>query len=316
MIHTRVNDILGIKYPIIQGGMAWIADANLACAVSNAGGLGIIASMNAGPDWVRAEIRKAQKMTDKPFGVNIMLLSPYAADVAKVVIEEGVKIVTTGAGSPSPYIKDWLNAEIKVIPVVASAALAKMMEKIGASCVIAEGCEAGGHIGDLTTMAIVPQASDMVNIPVIAAGGIGDGRGIAAALMLGAEGVQLGTRFIVAKECTVHQNYKDKILNAKDTDTVMTGKRLGHPVRCLKTTFSRQFIQKEYDLNCTIQEIENFGVGALWLAAVEGNEEKGCFMSGQIAGLISKEQTAKEIIEELFTSAEQILDKAVKWIKK
>lgn len=316
MLNTKVNEILGIKYPVIQGGMAWIADAVLASAVSNAGGLGLIASMSAGPDWVRAEIKKAKELTDKPFGVNIMLMSPHAADVAQVVIEEGVKIVTTGAGSPSPYMKAWLDAGIKVLPVVASATLARLMQNIGAACIICEGCEAGGHIGDLTTMALVPQACDQVSIPVIAAGGIGDGRGIAAAFMLGAQGVQMGTRFLVAKECTVHQTYKDKVISARDTDTVSTGKRLGHPVRCLKSSFSKRYIQMENDLNCSSQDIEQLGVGALRLAAKEGNEEKGCFMAGQIAGLIKREQTAREIIEEVFTQAEQVISQAQKWIKR
>ena len=316
MLHTRVTEILGIKYPVIQGGMAWIADANLASAVSNAGGLGLIASMSAGPDWVRKEIRKAKELTDKPFGVNIMLMSPHAADVAQAVIEEDVKIVTTGAGSPSPYMKAWLKNGIKVMPVVASATLARLMQNIGATCVICEGSEAGGHIGDLTTMALVPQASEQVSIPVIAAGGIGDGRGVAAAFMLGAEGVQMGTRFVVAKECNVHQAYKDKIINAKDTDTVATGKRLGHPVRCLKSPFSRQYVQMENDINCTSEQIEKLGTGALRLAAQEGNEEKGCFMAGQISGLIKKEQTAQEIIEEVFFEAEQALLQAQKWIKR
>jgi len=316
MFSTRVTEILGIKYPIIQGGMAWIADARLASAVSNAGGLGLIASMSAGPDWVREQIRMAKQLTDKPFGVNIMLMSPYAADVAQVVIEEGVKIVTTGAGSPSAYMKDWIIAGIKVCPVVASSTLAAIMEKIGAACVIVEGSEAGGHIGDLTTMALVPQARDKVSIPIIAAGGIADGRGLAAAFILGAEGVQMGTRFLVAKECSIHPNYKDKVIRAKDTDTIVTGRRVGHPVRCLKTPFSREYIKKENSLECANEEIEQLGAGALRLAAVEGDEDKGCFMAGQIAGLVSKEQTAQEIIEEIISSAREIIVKAEKWIKK
>lgn len=312
---TRVTQILGIKYPIIQGGMAWIADARLASAVSNAGGLGLIASMNAGADWVREQIRLARKLTDKPFGVNIMLMSPHAAEVAKVVIEEGVPIVTTGAGSPSPFMKDWLNAGIKVCPVVASSGLAVMMERIGASCVIVEGSEAGGHIGELTTMVLVPQACDNVSIPVIAAGGIADGRGLAAAFMLGAEGVQIGTRFLVAKECGIHPNYKKKVINAKDTDTIVTGRRVGHPVRCLKTAFSLDYIKKEKSLECSDEEIESLGAGALRLAAQEGDEERGCFMAGQSAGLVNKEQTAQEIIEEIISEAQEILKKAERWTR-
>ncbi|HEY8444467.1 MAG TPA: enoyl-[acyl-carrier-protein] reductase FabK [Clostridia bacterium] len=315
MLNTRVTQILGIKYPIIQGGMAWIADAKLAAAVSNAGGLGLIASMNAGPDWVRDQIRLARQLTDKPFGVNIMLLSPYAADVAKVVIEEGVPVVTTGAGSPSPYMKDWLNAGIKVCPVVASSGLAAMMEKIGASCVIVEGAEAGGHIGELTTMTLTPQARDKVSIPLIAAGGIADGRGLAAAFMLGAEGVQIGTRFLAAKECGIHPNYKEKVIRAKDTDTIVTGRRVGHPVRCLKTSFSLDYIRKEKSLEYSDEEIESLGAGALRLAAQEGDEERGCFMAGQSAGLVKKEQTVQEIIDEIIQEALETFKKAEQWIR-
>jgi enoyl-[acyl-carrier protein] reductase II len=237
MIKTPICDLLGIEYPIIQGGMAWIADADLAGAVSNAGGLGLIAAMSADAEWLRQQIRKAKQITDKPFGVNIMLMSPHADEVARVVIEEGVQVVTTGAGSPVKYMKDWLAAGIKVIPVVPSTAIAKLMERNGASAVVAEGGEAGGHVGDLTTMTLIPQVCDAVNIPVIAAGGIADGRGVAAAFMLGAVGVQLGTRFIASKECNVHTVYKQKVIKAKDIDTIVTGKRLGHPVRCLKTPF-------------------------------------------------------------------------------
>jgi enoyl-[acyl-carrier protein] reductase II len=315
MLSTRVTQILGIKHPIIQGGMAWIADARLASAVSNAGGLGLIASMNAGAGWVREQIRLAKRLTDKPFGVNIMLLSPHAAEVAKVVIEEGVPIVTTGAGSPSAFMKDWLNAGIKVCPVVASSGLAVMMERIGATCVIVEGTEAGGHIGELTTMVLAPQACDKVSIPVIAAGGIADGRGLAAAFMLGAEGVQIGTRFLVAKECGIHQNYKEKIIRAKDTDTIVTGRRVGHPVRCLKTPFSLNYIKKEKSLDCSDEEIESLGAGALRLAAQEGDEERGCFMSGQSAGLVGKEQTVQEIIDEIISEAEEAFKKAERWTR-
>ncbi|HEY8424287.1 MAG TPA: enoyl-[acyl-carrier-protein] reductase FabK [Clostridia bacterium] len=316
MLSTRVTQILGIKYPIIQGGMAWIADARLASAVSNAGGLGIIASMNAGPDWTREQIRLAKRLTDKPFGVNIMLMSPHAADVARVVIEERVPVVTTGAGSPSPYIKDWIQAGIKVCPVVASSNLAAMMERIGAACVIVEGCEAGGHIGELTTMALVPQACDKISVPIIAAGGIGDGRGLAAAFMLGAEGVQIGTRFLAAKECSIHPNYKQRVLRAKDTDTIVTGRRVGHPVRCLKSPFSLEYVKKEKSLECSDEEIEKLGAGALRLAVQEGDEQKGCFMAGQIAGLVQKEQTVQEIIDEIVNIAIETFKKAERWIKK
>jgi len=295
-------DILNIKYPIIQGGMAWIADAHLAAAVSNAGGLGIIAAGSAPASWVREQVQLAKTLTAKPFGVNIMLMSPHSAEIAKVIAEERVAVVTTGAGDPSPYIKDWTDADVKVIPVIASVAFAKRVARFGACAVIAEGGEAGGHIGDITTMALVPQIVDAVDIPVIAAGGIGDGRGVAAAFMLGAVGVQLGTRFLVAKECAIHQNYKDKILKAMDISTIATGKRLGHPVRSLKTPFSRNLFAKEYDSSITNEELEALGAGAL-KRAVDGDEENGCFMAGQIAGLIKQEQTSAEIIEELFTQA-------------
>lgn len=296
---------LGIKYPIIQGAMAWIADSSLAAAVSNAGGLGIIAGGTAPVEYIRQEIRKAKELTDKPFGVNIMLLSPNAEDVAKLVCEEGVKVVTTGAGSPGKYMEMWKAHDITVIPVVASVALARRMEKSGADAVIAEGCEAGGHIGELTTMTITPQVVDAVNIPVIAAGGVGDGRGVAAAFMLGASGVQVGTRFLVAHECTVHQNYKNKVLKAKDIDTIVTGRLTGHPVRVLRNKLSRQFKEMEKDLT-DFEEFERLGVGALRKAAKEGDIEMGSIMSGQIAGLIKKEQSCKEIIEELFEEAKKL----------
>jgi enoyl-[acyl-carrier protein] reductase II len=314
MIRTEICDILGIKYPIIQGGMAWIADASLASAVSNAGGLGLISAMNADSAWLKKEIRKAREMTDKPFGVNIMLMSPFAAEVAQAVIDEGVKVVTTGAGNPARYMEAWLKAGLRVIPVVPSTAIARMVERSGATAVIAEGGESGGHVGDLTTMTLVPQVCDAVKIPVIAAGGIADGRGIAASFMLGAIGVQVGTRFLVAKECNVHQVYKDKILKAKDIDTIVTGRRLGHPVRSLKTPFSRAFFEKEYDASISDEELEKFGVGALRLAAVEGDEKNGCFLAGQCASMVKKEQTAQEIITEMFAEAEQILEKAGKWV--
>ena len=315
MIKTQLCDLLGIEYPIIQGGMAWIADAGLAAAVSNGGGLGLISAMNANVDWVRSEIRKAKEKTDRPFGVNIMLMSPFADDVAQLVIDEKIRVVTTGAGNPSKYLKEWNKAGIRAIPVVASTGMAKLVERSGASAVIAEGGESGGHIGELTTMTLVPQVCDAVNIPVVAAGGIGDGRGIAAAFMLGAVGVQVGTRFLSAYECGVHRNYKDKILKARDIDTISTGRRLGHPVRSLKTPFSREFAKKEYDSNISNEELEAFGAGALRLAAKEGDLKKGCFMAGQIAALVAKEQLAAEIIKEMFEEAEKILGGAEKWIK-
>ena len=315
MIKTPLCELLGIEYPIIQGGMAWIADASLASAVSNAGGLGIVAAMNADADWIRNEIRKTKSMTDKPFGVNIMLMCPFADEVANVVIEEHVAVVTTGAGNPTKYMRQWKEAGIKILPVIPSTAFAKMMERVGASAVIAEGGESGGHIGELTTMTLVPQVSDCVKIPVIAAGGIGDGRGVAAAFALGACGVQVGTRFLVAKECTVHQNYKNKIIKAKDIDTIATGKRLGHPVRALKSPFSREFFSKEYDSSITNEELEKFGAGALRLAAVEGDEQRGSFLAGQISGMIDKEQTAEEIIKEMFEQTEAVLKDATKWVK-
>ncbi|HOA85317.1 MAG TPA: enoyl-[acyl-carrier-protein] reductase FabK, partial [Bacillota bacterium] len=307
MINSQLTELLGIKYPVFQGGMAWISDANLAAAVSDAGGLGIIAAGNMPGDYVRGQIRRARELTDMTFGVNVMLMSPHADEVAGVVVEERVPVVTTGAGLPTAYMKRWIEAGIKVIPVVPSTGVAKMVERAGAAAVIAEGGESGGHVGDLTTMALVPQVADAVRILVIAAGGIGDGRGVAAAFMLGAVGVQVGTRFLVAKECGVHQKYKDKILKAKDIDTIVTGRRLGHPVRALKTPFTREFYSKEYDSSISDEELEALGVGALRLAAVEGDEKRGSFLAGQIAGLVKSEQTAKEIIEEMMAEAEELL---------
>lgn len=315
MIHSEFCNMAGIKYPIIQGGMAWIADSSLAAAVSNAGGLGIITG-NAPVDWVRDEIRKAKKLTDKPFGVNIMLLSESAEEIAKMVCEEGVKVVTTGAGNPGKYIEMWKQYGIKVIPVVPSVALAKRMERAGVDAVIAEGCESGGHVGELTTMALVPQVVDAVNIPVIAAGGIGDGRGVAAALMLGAVGVQVGTRFLVAKECTVHENYKQKVLGAKDIDTHVTGRPTGHPVRILRNKLSRQFQLLEKEC-APLEKYEELGRGALSKAAKLGDVEMGSVMAGQIAGLVKKEQTCREIIDEMLLEAEkQILEVENKFIVK
>ena len=307
MIKSKICDILGIRYPVLQGGMAWVADARLAAAVSEAGGLGIIAGMNMNGEQLRAEIRKLRTLTDKPFGVNVMLMSPHAAEVAQVVVEEGVPVLTTGAGNPLTYMKKWLDAGIKVIPVVGSVALAQMVAKRGATAVVAEGGESGGHIGEANTMPLVPEVVDGVGIPVIAAGGIADGRGLAAAFMLGAEGVQMGTRFLVAKECHIHAHYKEKVLAAKDTGTMVSGRRLGHPVRALKNPFARAFAEKEKDPSVTDEELDAFGTGALRRAVVEGDEENGSFLCGEVAGLVKKEQTCKEIIEEIVAEAEALL---------
>ena len=294
-VKTRVTELLGIEYPIIQGGMAWVAENHLASAVSEAGGLGLIGGANAPAEVVRNYIRKVKEVTDKPFGVNVMLMSPYAADVAKVVVEEGVKVVTTGAGDPSKYMDMWKNAGVKVIPVVASVALAKRMERYGADAVVAEGCESGGHIGEATTMTLVPQVVDAVSVPVIAAGGIADGRGIAAAFMLGAEAVQMGTRFLVAKECTVHQNYKDRVLKAKDIDSTVTGRTHGHPVRCLRNQMTREYLKLENE-GKSFEELEYLTLGTLRKAVQEGDVQNGTVMAGQIAGMVAKEQTCKEMI--------------------
>ncbi|MDF2883045.1 MAG: enoyl-(acyl-carrier-protein) reductase [Clostridiaceae bacterium] len=312
MIQSQLCNMLGIKHPIIQGGMAWIADSSLAAAVSNAGGLGIITG-NAPIEWVRNEIRKAKQLTDKPFGVNIMLLHEQAEEMAKLICDEGVKVVTTGAGNPGKYIDMWKAHGIKVIPVVASVALAKRMERAGVDAVIAEGGESGGHVGELTTMTLVPQVVDAVNIPVIAAGGIGDGRGVAAAFMLGAVGVQLGTRFLVAYECTVHRNYKEKVLAAKDIDSQVTGRPTGHPVRVLRNRLTRQFQLLEKD-GAPAEEFEKLGRGALCKAAKDGDIDNGSVMAGQIAGLVCKEQSCKEIIDEIFDETERLLMKSCKLI--
>ncbi|MBE6063249.1 MAG: enoyl-[acyl-carrier-protein] reductase FabK [Clostridium butyricum] len=303
MKNNRVCELLKIKYPIFQGGMARIADASLASAVSEAGGLGIITGA-APTEWVREQIRKTKELTNKPFGVNIMLMSENADEIADLVCTEGVKVVTTGAGSPGKYMNKWKEHGIKVIPVVASVALAKRMEKCGADAVVAEGTESGGHVGQLTTMTLVPQVADAVDIPVIGAGGIGDGRGVAAAFMLGAEGVQLGTRFLVAEECTVHPNYKERVLKAKDIDTEVTGRPTGHPVRVLRNKLSRKYLKLEKE-GTSIEELEALGVGALRKAVIDGDVDNGSLMAGQIAGIVNKEQTAKEIIEELFDEAEK-----------
>ena len=316
MISTVIDQSLGLEFPIFQGGMAWVADASLAAGVSNAGGLGIIAAMNSNGEQLREEIQKCKKMTDKIFGVNIMLMSPFADEVADVVIEEGIKVVTTGAGNPGKYMPKWKEAGIKGIPVVPSVALARKMEKDGAFAVIAEGGESGGHVGEITTMALVPQVVDAVSIPVIAAGGIADGRQIAAAFMLGAVGVQVGTRFLVAEECTISQEYKNKVLKARDIDTVVTGKRLGHPVRSLKNTFTREYAKAEYDKSSVSdEELEKMGAGVLRMAARGGDVSHGCVLAGQVAGMIKKEQPAREIIEEMFTQAEEVLNGATKWVK-
>ncbi len=306
MIKSRICEILGIKYPVIQGGMAWVADASLAAAVSNAGGLGLISSINAGTEAVRNEIRKCKELTDKPFGVNIMLQAPNAGEIAAMVVEEGVKILTTGAGSPAQYMEMWKEAGIKVIPVVASVALALKMQAIGAAAIVAEGAESGGHVGELHTMALIPQVVDAVEIPVIAAGGICDGRGVAAALMFGADAVQLGTRFLAAEECTAHRNYKEKVLKATDISTIVTGKSLGHPVRSLKTPFSKTFAKMEADPNVKPEEILSFGTGALRKAVKEG-DINGSYMAGECAGMVKKIEPAKDIIEDLIFGAEKVI---------
>lgn len=302
---TRVTDILNIKYPIIQGGMAWVAEHNLAAAVSNAGGLGLIGAASAPPEIVREEIRKCKELTDKPFGVNVMLLNPNAEEVAKVVIEEGVKVVTTGAGSPMKFMKMWKEAGVKVIPVVASVAMAKMMERTGADAVVAEGMESGGHIGQTTTMSLLPQIVDAVSIPVIGAGGIGDGRGMAAAFMLGAEAVQIGTRFVVADESIVHENYKDKLIKASDIDSEVTGMSTGHPVRSLRNKMTREYLKLEKE-GADFMELEKLTLGSLRNAVIDGDVVNGTVMAGQIAGLIKKKQSCKEIIEEMMGEFEEL----------
>ena len=314
MIKSEICDMLGIEYPVFQGGMAWIADGKLAAAVSDGGGLGIIAAGNAPGEYVREQIKIAKSITSKPIGVNIMLLSPYADDVANVVIEEKVEVVTTGAGNPSKYMKAWKEANIKVIPVVASVAMAKLMTRLGASALIAEGGESGGHVGELTTIVLVPQVCDATTLPVIAAGGIADGRGVAAVFMIGAKGVQMGTRFLSANECTIHPVYKEKILKATDLCTMVTGKRLGHPVRSLRTQFSRDYAKAEYS-SMPDDELEALATGALRLAVKEGNNEKGCFLAGQVAAMVKKEQPAAEIIKEVMDEAEPILMRAPQWVK-
>lgn len=308
---TRITELLGIKYPIFQGAMAWIADANLAAAVSNAGGLGIIAGGAAPVEVVREEIHKAQSLTDKPFALNIMLLNPTADDLAQLVIDEGVKVVTTGAGSPSKYIQMWKQAGIKVIPVIASVAYAKRMEKMGADAVIAEGMESGGHIGETTTMALLPQVIDAVSIPVVCAGGVADGRGMAVARLFGAEGVQCGTIFLSAKECGISEQYKGMIYKANDISTVVTGRASGHPVRSLKSPLSRKLVKMEGQIETrTLEEIEKMTAGSLRKAVQDGNLEEGTFMSGQIAGLVKGPSDCETIIKTLVGDAESILSAA------
>ncbi len=306
---TKITELLGIKYPILQGGMAWIAESGLAAAVSNAGGAGIIAGGSAPAELIREEIHKAKALTDKPFGINIMLMAPNADDLAQLVIDEKIPFITTGAGNPGKYMDKWLEAGIKVIPVVPSVALAKRMERAGAAAVIAEGTESGGHIGENTTMCLVPQVVDAVNIPVIAAGGIADGRGIAASFMLGAEGVQVGTRFLACEECKIHPTYKELVIGAKDTDSVVTGRYTGHPCRNVKTKFAKRLATGEKDGSLTPDEFEQLTVGALRKAVQDGNLDEGSFLCGAIAGMINEVKTADEIIKEMFSQAEKLLNK-------
>ena len=305
---TRVTEILGIEYPIIQGGMAWVATYQLAAAVSNAGGLGLIGAGGAPASFVREQIEKAKELTDKPFGVNIMLMNPEADEIAKVIVDEGVKVVTTGAGNPAKYMEMWKAAGVKVIPVVASVAMAKLMERGGADAVVAEGTESGGHIGSTTTMALVPQVVDAVSIPVIAAGGIADGRGFAAAFMLGAEGVQLGTRFVVATESIVHEKYKAMLIKAKDIDSAVTGLSTGHPVRSIRNKMTKEYLKLEKE-GADFMELEKMTLGSLRKAVVEGDVVNGTVMAGQIAGLVKKEQPCKEIIDEIMSEGMELLNK-------
>ena len=300
------SSLLGIEYPIIQGGMAWVAEYHLAAAVSEAGGLGLIGAASAPAEWVREQVREAKKLTNKPFGVNIMLMSPYADDVAKVIIEEDVKVVSTGAGSPEKYMKMWKDAGIKVIPVVASVALARRMERCGADAVVAEGCEAGGHIGESTTMTLVPQVVDAVQIPVIAAGGIADGRGIAAAFMLGAEGVQMGTHFVVTDECQVHENYKERIIKAKDIDSRVTGRTTGHPVRALRNEMTKQYLELE-NQGADFKELEELTLGGLRRAVVDGDVRTGSVMAGQIAGMVKERMSCRDLIEKLVRETRELM---------
>lgn len=312
MICTPICKLCGIKYPVFQGGMAHISDARLAAAVSNAGGLGIITSASGDIKWLKEQLELMDSLTDKPYGVNVMLLGRNVDEVAEVVAQSRAAVVTTGAGNPSRFMKLWKDAGIIVIPVVASCAMAKLVERSGADAVIAEGCESGGHVGEMTTMALIPQVCDAVNIPVIAAGGIADGRGIAAAFMLGAKGVQIGTRFLSAKECSISEVYKEKLLKANDTSTIVTGKRLGHPVRSIKSPLSRRLAKAEYT-DISDEELDKMAVGSLKAAVADGDVQQGCFLAGQIAGLVNKEQTAKEIIDEMVTETDKVFEEAAKW---
>ena len=305
-MQTEVTRLLGIEYPIIKGGMAWVAEYHLAAGVYEAGGLGLIGAASAPADWVRDQVRKAKELTDKPFGVNIMLMSPYADEVAKVIVEEGVKVVTTGAGNPEKYMKMWKEAGVKVIPVVASVALAKRMERCGADALVAEGCEAGGHIGESTTMVLVPQIVDAVSIPVIAAGGIADGRGIAAAFMLGAKGVQMGTHFVVTDESQVHENYKERIIKAKDIDSRVTGRTTGHPVRALRNDMTRKYLELE-NAGAEFEELEKLTLGGLRKAVVEGDVKNGSVMAGQIAGMVKERMSCKDLIQKLVTETDALI---------
>ncbi len=314
MLNTPICEMLGIKYPVLQGGMAHISDAHLAASVSNGGGLGIISAANGNVGWLSEQIDTARRLTDKPFGVNIMLMGENIDEIAKLIAEKKVAVVTTGAGNPEKYIPLWKEAGVKVIPVIASSALAKLVERSGADAVIAEGGESGGHVGEMSTMALVPQVCDSVNIPVIAAGGIADGRGLAAALMLGGMGVQIGTRFLAAYECNISREYKEKVLKANDTATIVTGRRLGHPVRSLKSPFSRGYQKLEYS-DISDEELEKYAVGSLKAAVVDGDSKKGCFLAGQISGLVNKEENASDIIADIVTEAENILNGAKKWVK-
>lgn len=307
-MQTRVTQLLGIEYPIVQGGMAWVADYHLAAAVSEAGGLGLIGAASAPPDVVRQQIREAGKLTGKPFGVNVMLMNPNAEDVARIVVEEGVKVVTTGAGNPAKYMSMWKEAGVRVIPVVASVAMAKIMERAGADAVVAEGMESGGHIGFATTMTLVPQVADAVSIPVIAAGGVADGRGFAAAMMLGAEAVQMGTRFCVAAEAITHPNYKERIIKAKDIDSEVTGMSHGHPIRQLRNAMTKEYLRLEKE-GTPFEELEYLTLGSLRKAVMEGDVANGTVMAGQIAGLIKKEQSCQEIIQEIMSEASELLSR-------
>ena len=314
MIKTVICDLLGIEYPIFQGGMAWIADGKLAAAVSEGGGLGIVAAGNSNAERVREQIRLAKSLTSKPIGLNIMLQSPHADEVAEMAAEEKVDVITTGAGNPSKYMKMWKDAGIKVIPVVASVAMAKLMTRVGATAIIAEGGESGGHVGELTTMVLVPLICDATDLPVIAAGGIADGRGVAAAFMLGACGVQVGTRFLSAEECNIHPNYKQMVIKATDLATCVTGKRLGHPVRGLRTNFMRQYAKAEFS-GITDEELSGQASGTLRLAVQEGDKERGCFLCGQSAAMVHEIQPAAQIVREIIEGAEPILEGAMKWVK-